>query len=196
MTGIRIRQALPAEAATLHRLIRRAMAFYAEKSQIKTPLDADLESAADLAVHIRHDLVLVAQEQDELVGTVRLVRQDKATAWFTRFAVLPEKQRSGIGQLLLEAAVSQLRQQGCRQLLLHTALTNQQLVGFYQARGFVLLHTSNERGYPRGLFLKQLDQADPAVSVQQGADPFIDQSHDQGDKRSFEEIKGDKNKDY
>ncbi len=194
MKELILRQARPEEAGQLHQLISQAMAFYAQKSGIKTPLDSEQESVSDLAVHIQHDMVLVAEAEGQLVGTVRLVRQNKDTAWFTRFAVLPQKQRGGIGRQLLDKATDLLRQAGCRQLLLHTALSNRQLVKFYQSRGFSLLHTSHERGYPRGLFLKWLDENDPAL-MEQGADSFVDEGDDQGNHHAFEDVERDKDKD-
>lgn len=195
MNRISLRRARPAEAAELHSLIRQAMAFYARDSKIRTALDSDQESVTDLAVHIQHDIVLVAEEEGQLVGTVRLVRQNKDTAWFTRFAVLPRRQGSGIGRQLLAAATRLLLQDGCRQLLLHTALSNQQLVDFYQARGFRLVHSSNERGYPRGLFLKWLDKAQDPALMEQGADSFVDQGHNQRDDNALEQVERDENKD-
>jgi predicted N-acetyltransferase YhbS len=158
---ITIRRAVPAEAAELLALIRRAMAVYARNSGIETPLDSELETVADLRVHIAQDDVLVAEQEGRLIGTVRLVRQNHDTAWFTRFAVSPDRQRAGVGQMLFQAAENSLRQSGCRQVLLHTALSNLPLVAFYQTRGFSLIDTSHERGYPRGLFFKQLDGTDP-----------------------------------
>lgn len=158
--GIMIRRALSADAADLLALVRRAMAVYARHSGIETTLDSELETLVDMRIHIEQDHVLVAEQAGQLIGTVRLVRQDHDTAWFTRFAVSPDRQRAGIGQLLLQEAESCLRQSGCRQVLLHTALSNPSLVAFYQTRGFTLLETSYERGYPRGLFLKVLTVPD------------------------------------
>ncbi len=154
-----VRQARPDDAAELLGLIRRAMALYAQNAGIETPLDAEMETAADLQVHIAHDLVLVAEEDGRLIGTVRLVQQDRDTVWFTRFAVLPERQRGGVGHLLYQAALAAAQKRGCRFMLLHTALSNQNLVTFYQTRGFEQIDVSYERGYPRGLFLKTLKAA-------------------------------------
>jgi ribosomal protein S18 acetylase RimI-like enzyme len=118
-----------------------------------------METAADLQVHIAHDLVLVAEEDGRLIGTVRLVQQDRDTVWFTRFAVLPERQRGGVGHLLYQAALAAAQKRGCRFMLLHTALSNQNLVTFYQTRGFEQIDVSYERGYPARLFLKTLKAA-------------------------------------
>ena len=141
------------------------MAVYARQSGIETPLDAELETMADVQVHIAQAEVLVAEQDGQLIGTVRLVRQDHDTAWFTRFAVLPDRQRSGIGQMLFQSAEERLCMSGCQQVLLHTALTNQNLVTFYQTRGFSLLDTNYERGYPRGLFIKKLHKTGSAAQT-------------------------------
>jgi ribosomal protein S18 acetylase RimI-like enzyme len=57
---------------------------------------------------------------------------------------------------LYQAAEAHLIDQGYRSVELHTALTNQPLVNFYQSRGFELVSVDHSRGYPRGLFRKRL----------------------------------------
>ena len=84
-----IRQAVPADAADIKALILMAMDVYARNSGIHTPLDAQLETLADHRAHIRADHVLVVEHHGRLIGTVRLVRGEAGTAFFSRFAVLP-----------------------------------------------------------------------------------------------------------
>lgn len=152
-----IRRAVESDAAELLELIRIAMAVYARNSEIGTLLDSQLETQDELLAHVRADHVLVAERRGKLVGTVRLVhRADSDVAYFSRFAVLPSLHLSGVGKLLYTAAEDWLRDQGVRIIRLHTALTNKQLVAFYQARGFQLIETKTTRGYPRGLFQKML----------------------------------------
>ena len=153
---ITIRKADDSDVDPLYTLIRQAMAVYAKQSGITQPLDALTESKSDLLHHIHVDHVLVAELHDQLAGTVRLIRADSETAYFSRFAVLPHLQQTGVGRQLYQAAEEWLRGQGFRQILLHTALSNEPLVGFYQARGFRLLHSSQARGYARGTFIKVL----------------------------------------
>ena len=155
-TKIRIRKATVDDAPELHDLIRQAMAVYAEQSGIETPLDAQMETREDLVRHLQEDQVLVAVLHDQLAGTVRLVRLDDQTAYFCRFAVLPGYQRSGVGQMLNQAAENWLADQGFTSVILHTALTNAPLVSFYRLRGFELVETHESRGYPRGTFAKKL----------------------------------------
>ena len=151
-------------------LIRRAMTVYARNSGISSQLESLEERLEDIEDSIRNHYVMVAENRDGLVGTVRLIWPAKSelrdadmnldpekTAWFSRFAVMPELQAAGTGRLLYQAAEAYLADNGVRNILLYTALNNQRLVTFYQGRGFALLSSENKRGYARGLFIKQLE---------------------------------------
>jgi len=153
---IHVRQAEPADAPELLALIRVAMSVYVRNSGINSELESQRETLDDLMRHLRDDHVLVAEHRGHLIGTVRLIRESDKTAYFSRFAVLPNLQQTGVGRLLYQEAEAWLRVQGYQIIRLHTALTNQPLVHFYQARGFRLVETTTGRGYPRGLFEKQL----------------------------------------
>lgn len=153
---IAIRPAVLADCTELVHLIQLAMRDYAEKSGITSPLDALAETEQDMADQIEHQTVLVAEHKGHLIGTVRLVRISADHAYFSRFAVHPHLQQTGVGRLIYQAAESCLISAGYRQVDLHTALTNISLVNFYQSRGFQLIQTDHSRGYPRGLFRKAL----------------------------------------
>lgn len=153
---IRIRPAVPADSAELLTLIQWAMQVYAAKSGITGPLDAMQETQVDMQRRIAQDHVLVAEHKGSLIGTVRLVRLDSNRAYFSRFAVHPHLQQTGVGKIIYQAAETWLLQQQFHSVELHTALTNQPLVSFYRARGFDLVETDHSRGYPRGLFRKIL----------------------------------------
>jgi ribosomal protein S18 acetylase RimI-like enzyme len=153
---ILIRQAVAADGPELLALIRIAMAVYTRNSGISTPLESQLETLDEMLAHIQADHVIVAEHRGHLAGTVRLVHGEDDSAYFSRFAVLPALQRSGVGQMLYQAAENWLCSNGIRTVKLHTALTNLPLVAFYEARGFRLIKESTGRGYPRGTFLKDL----------------------------------------
>jgi N-acetylglutamate synthase-like GNAT family acetyltransferase len=153
---IMIRQANDSDGPELLALIRIAMAVYARNSGISTVLDAQRETLDDLLVHLKTDHVLVAEHRGRLIGTVRLILAEDGSAYFSRFAVLPALQQSGVGKLLYQRAEEWLRGCGVQTIRLHTALTNQPLVAFYRSRGFELVETKTARGYPRGLFEKKL----------------------------------------
>jgi ribosomal protein S18 acetylase RimI-like enzyme len=153
---IHIRQAVPADAPEIHALVQKAMAVYARNSGITAPLESQLETLEEHIAHILADHVLVAERHGHLIGSVRLVHGEDDTAYFSRFAVSPSLQRSGVGKQLYLAAEAWLKSRGVRSVRLHTALTNQPLVDFYIARGFRLIQENTARGYPRGTFQKDL----------------------------------------
>jgi ribosomal protein S18 acetylase RimI-like enzyme len=152
----RVRQAVPADAPEILALITRAMALYVKNSGITSPLESQQESLDDHIRHIQGDHVLVVEQESHIVGTVRLILEPDGSAYFSRFAVQPQRQRGGVGRLLYQASEDWLREQGVRAILLHTALSNQPLVDFYKARGFRLIEENSARGYPRGTFQKDL----------------------------------------
>ena len=153
---INIRPATPADSAELLRLIQWAMQVYAANSGITASLDAMRETEDDLKRHIIQNHVLVAEHKNVLIGTVRLIDLGNGHAYFSRFAVHPHLQQTGVGKLIYQAAEEWLCQQNFRTVELHTALTNEPLVNFYRSRGFDLVETDDSRGYPRGLFRKNL----------------------------------------
>lgn len=151
-----IRQATADDVDALYTLIHEAMQVYALQSGITRPLDALCETKETLKNHIQKDHVLVAVREGQLIGTVRLVRHGVRTAYFSRFAVLPHLRQTGVGKKLYATAEQWLYQQHFDYVVLHTALSNETLVAFYQARGFHLMHTTFDRGYARGTFAKAL----------------------------------------
>lgn len=153
---IHIRPAVAADGPELLSLIRIAMAVYTRNSGISEVLESQRETLDELLIHLRTDHVLVAEHRGRLIGTVRLIRSEPDAAYFSRFAVQTALQQTGVGKMLYQAAEAWLRSQGIRYIRLHTALTNRPLVNFYQARGFRLRETRTDRGYPRGLFEKDL----------------------------------------
>ncbi len=153
---ISIRQAVPADAPEIRALVQKAMAVYAHNSGITTPLESQLESLAEQVAQNQADHVLVVERHGRLIGSVRLVHGEDDSAYFSRFAVLPSLQRSGVGRQLYQVAEAWLKSRGVRTIRLHTALSNQPLVDFYLARGFRLIKESTDRGYPRGTFQKDI----------------------------------------
>ncbi len=153
--GIRVERANPEDAVGIRLVIRAAMAKYVRDSGIPGQVDALGEDLVDLLRYISEDSVFVARVGRNIVGTVRISMEEDAHAYLSRFAVLPGNQSQGVGSLLFEAAERFMGEQGVRSVRLHTALTNPALVRFYENRGFRLAASSDERGYPRGLLIKE-----------------------------------------
>ena len=165
---VRVRAAVAEDAPALHALIRDAMRLYAEASGIPGTLESLTESVADVLRHVREDDVLVAEYGHEgaysLVGTLRLSAADEAgVAYLSRFSVDPDVQRIGVGGALMHAVDVYALEHHLRTVRLHTALSNDPLIRFYRARGFVVLGSEDSRGYPRARLEKRFGKPPPTT---------------------------------
>ena len=153
---VHIDRAVPEDAVSIRLVIRAAMVKYLKDSHIAGTLDSMQENVEDLLRYIRQDAVFVARFGGNIVGTVRISVESEGHAYLSRFAVLPGSQSLGIGSKLFSAATAYMKDEGIRYVRLHTALTNHPLVKFYEKKGFRLMEQSSDRGYPRGLFVKEM----------------------------------------
>lgn len=105
---------------------------------------------ADIALARRgpHSTILVAKDGDALVGSV-MVGHDGHRGWVYYLAVEPERQRQGLGSLLLTAAEDWLRTRAVPKLMLLVRPDNADVRAFYHAEGFI--------EEPRIVFSKRLD---------------------------------------
>ena len=78
--------------------------------------------------HLSYDdvRVLVAQERDELVGTVTVWFRPRLgwptpVAWLTDLVASPGEASSAVARALFQAGVVEARRRGCHELLLHSA---------------------------------------------------------------------------
>lgn len=156
MKTIHIRRAVQEDAGVLSVIIRTAMTKYKVDSGIAGTLDSLNETQADIERHIAENIVLIAFHLDGAIGTVRISQLSPYTAEISRFAVLPDAQKTGVGSKLFTEAEKIILLQGFLFITLHTALTNHSTVRFYVSKGFENTETSTERGYPRGTFVKKL----------------------------------------
>jgi ribosomal protein S18 acetylase RimI-like enzyme len=79
--------------------------------------------------------VLAAVEQERLQGTV-MVGMDGHRAWMYYLAVTPDRQRQGLGRLLVAAAENWAADHGAPKLMLMVRSANEAVLGFYAALGY------------------------------------------------------------
>lgn len=85
-----------------------------------------------------------AFENGELIGTVNYFTKASKTAQLCAFAVIADRQKSGIGSQLVQALFADLRAQNFEKCIVEARGT---AVGFYEKMGFVLTSSAfkNER---------------------------------------------------
>lgn len=79
------------------------------------------------------DAILVAEQDDELVGSVSII-DDGRVAWLFRFAVPQDK--PDVVQALHDKALDILKERGHAEVLVYTPVGNQELDSRYERLGF------------------------------------------------------------
>ena len=79
--------------------------------------------------------LIVAEWHNTVVGSI-IAGYDGHRGWLNLVAVAPEQQGQGIGKKLVEHAIDQLKQSGCKKVNIQVRQGNQAVVAFYQRLGF------------------------------------------------------------
>jgi ribosomal-protein-alanine N-acetyltransferase len=82
---------------------------------------------------------VAAFEAEALVGYAGLAVTGPAEAWINNIAVRRDRQRHGIGRLLLESLLEHARSQQARSVLLEVAADNKPAQNLYDAYGFAVV---------------------------------------------------------
>lgn len=92
-----------------------------------------------IKLRLNDGLFLVALTENDgaykVVGTI-MGGYDGHRGWIYYLAVLPERQRSGLGRKLLGCMTDKLQAMGCPKINLQIRETNIQCRGFYESLGF------------------------------------------------------------
>lgn len=81
------------------------------------------------------DLIFVVEQDSALIGAC-MAGYDGHRGWLYAVGVLPDYRRTGMGAALVEHAMAELRQIGCKKLNLQIRSTNTQVAAFYKSLGF------------------------------------------------------------
>lgn len=126
-----IREAEPREAEVLTNLInaafRKAESFFIDGDRLKLDVVRDLFHSGEF---------LVAEDNAQVVGCVYLeTRGDRA--YLGLLSVQPERQRAGIGRMLMAAAEDRCRRQGHVAIDLQIVNLRRELPAYYGGLGYV-----------------------------------------------------------
>lgn len=155
------RQAKFSDAAEIHNLMQLAFADYAkrknENENKKEVINSALrEQLSEVKKDLDENIVLVLTDGDKIVASLRLEEISDKRYLLKRFAVSPSYQNQGLGTMLFQEAVEELRKINALYLQLYSSLENEKLICFYQGLGFNCLETDNKKGYERGLWIKTI----------------------------------------
>ncbi len=102
-------------------------------------LHSDNDPDKDIDRKIQHspEGLLVAEEDNRVVGTV-MVGYEGHRGWINYLGVLPEKQKQGIGTLLMSHAERLLKEAKCAKINLQVRTTNATVIAFYNSHGYAI----------------------------------------------------------
>jgi len=81
------------------------------------------------------DLIFVAEDNKIIIGAC-MAGYDGHRGWLYALAVAPDQRRKGIGTKLVNVAIENLKELGCRKVNLQIRSDNTQVEGFYKSLGF------------------------------------------------------------
>lgn len=133
----------PARSSDIPALVTLVQSAYrGDSSRDGWTTEADLlegqrTDPAMVEAAITGTLVLVAEDQDGIAGCCQLERRE-GYAYFGMFAVDPRRQGGGRGRAVLEEAERIARDEwGAGELRMTVIVQREELIGWYERRGFV-----------------------------------------------------------
>lgn len=125
---IRLAEVRDAESITavINSAFRAAESFLVDRDRI------DPES---VQAFLQKGKFLVAEEAGSMVGCVYLELRGER-AYLGLLSVTPERQKAGLGSLLMDAAEDYCAKAGCRFMDLRIVNVRRELPGFYHRRGY------------------------------------------------------------
>ena len=155
---LEIRKAGPADVDQILEVTRDAFKSYADNLGMPEKVVALKETPQTILDEMKRKTILVGTINGKIIGTVRFETIPGNIAYITRFGVSSCIRKSGIGTMLIEEVVAYARQEGLTAVALHTCTKMFPLVRFYYGQGFYIHSTTQDRGYVRGLFLRELTE--------------------------------------
>lgn len=129
--NVRLRVATSEDAEALTRVInaafRNAEAFL---------LDRDRVDGETVRSFLKQGEFLLAEDAGELVGCVYVERRGER-AYLGLLAVDPQRQKAGVGSMLMDGAEKHCTKAGCRVMDIRIVSVRRELPVFYQRRGYV-----------------------------------------------------------
>jgi len=100
------------------------------------PIDEKVLSNPEEEIIKKGGQVLYAWHNDEIVGTVSLMRMDDEACELTKMAVTASAQGLGIGSKLMDAALNEAKALGYKKVILYTSTKLGPALNLYKKYGF------------------------------------------------------------
>lgn len=94
--------------------------------------------------------IFFVKEENEIIGTVALMKMDEGVFELTKMAVTPEAQGKKTGQKLLDFTIKYARQQGWDRLIIYSNRKLENAIYIYKKYGFKEIPIEENNPYARG----------------------------------------------
>src|SRR5207248_993600 len=142
------------------------------------------EDWVDVARDIREGAVYLAEDDEGVIGIVRMSKPERGRSHVNHVYVRPRARRRGVAKALLQACVREVEQQGARTVSLDVVLANERAHAVWRRLGFVdvqaVMAVPLERleqrlaDEPRGESRAAIHvQSDDRVSIDRALNAFI-----------------------
>jgi GNAT superfamily N-acetyltransferase len=142
---------MPKDAAVLIRL------HQGDRGPLRPLFRLADDSEQQIRAYLNDGDVLAAVEDDEVIGYVQVVSaRGVDIVELKSMAVREERQGSGIGRALVEAAVERCRDRGAARMLVATAAADIGNLRFYQRQGFRMLRVDRDAFGPEAGYAEDI----------------------------------------
>jgi N-acetylglutamate synthase-like GNAT family acetyltransferase len=155
MAQIRLAQA--ADVPAIRELVRAAYAIYVPRiGREPAPVTADYKTLVDAGA------VWVATKDEEIAG-VLVLQPTAESLLLENVAVRPDRQRRGVGRMLIAFAEQEAARRGFDEVSLYTNAHMTENLSLYPALGYVEVARKSEHGFERVFFRKQVAARRPSA---------------------------------
>ena len=165
-----IRFAEEKDANGIKDVMKESFAIYQDEikrnSSSNAIVHALTETIEEIVDDIKNNTVIIALNgKKHIIGTIRVKEKSRDLAYIYRFGVLPEINNTGIGSAILGCVCEICLDKGFKAIALHTNSRFYTLARYYYGKRFFVHSTSQDKGYIRALFIKELtDSRDYDIS--------------------------------
>jgi GNAT superfamily N-acetyltransferase len=133
---------LPASKNDVDAICHLLAELFVQEADFAVNADKQANAVNAILASPEQGQILVLKMDNQLVGMVSLLylistAMGGKVAMLEDMIIAPEQRSQGLGQQLLNAAITFAREQGCLRITLLTDADNQRAQQFYQRQGFV-----------------------------------------------------------
>jgi len=94
--------------------------------------------------------IFFVKENEDIIGTVALMKMDDTVFELTKMAVTPSSQGKNIGQQLMEHTINFAKQKNWKKLIIYSNRKLENAIYIYKKYGFVEIPIEDNNPYSRG----------------------------------------------